>query len=263
VHVALGTLYFQVDSLLIQHFMGAKGVGMYQAGTRIMVGGLIFADVLANVYLPPLAMAAGNTKDLVRIAKRMTRHLLTLGAIGTTLLILFAQYGVRLTYGDSYSSVGRILTMLSVVFFLRYFGGAYGALLTVADRQDVRAVGVILALLVNLSLNYVMIPKWGLEGAVIASIITHVILNVIYCGFAWQQVRSLLLEPRSIALLVSVVAANALLFVVCQVSAPTKVAATAVVILAMCALGGTRSEWKKLFAAFLRKLSPNDGEPAV
>ena len=38
VHATVGTLNMQVDTLMVQHFLGAGSLGLYQAGVRILLG---------------------------------------------------------------------------------------------------------------------------------------------------------------------------------------------------------------------------------
>lgn len=247
IHIALASLYFQVDTLIIHSFLGPEGVGVYQAGLRIMVGGLVLADVLGNVYIPRLAQASDSTKSLVEIGTRMTRHLLVPGALGFTLLIVFARWLNSLIYGAGYEGVAELLPLMGVVFFLRYLGVSYGALLTVANRQMVRAVGVSVAVVVSIGLNFLLIPSLGLRGAVLASIITHVVIDGVYVGFAWLQVQSLLMEWRSAMLLGTVVAANsAMLLFASSVPSGLMILFCTLVVLVLCAVGLTKQEWIRL-----------------
>jgi len=197
-HVALGTLYFSVDTLVIQYFMGPEKVGIYQAGFRIMVGGLILTDVLSNVYLSKMAADSSDRNALVNLATSMTRHCLMIGVLGFVFLSGFSDLLVKFFYGNSgFAEVIQLFPLFGVVLLLRYWGASYGILLTVDDRQIVRMIGVGLSVIVSISLNIILIPRFNLIGALTASIITHVFLNSIYIFFACRQVRSWLIETRS------------------------------------------------------------------
>ena len=41
VHLFVGTLFLQVDTLVIQQVMGASAVGLYQGGMRLLFGALL------------------------------------------------------------------------------------------------------------------------------------------------------------------------------------------------------------------------------
>ena len=201
IHVALGTLYFQVDTIIIQYFMGAEAVGIYQAGLRIMLAGLILTDVISNVYMVRMANESYDRSQLVILSTRMTRHCLVFGVIGFVCLYGFADLVVGLVYGGNYSALIPLFPLFAVVLFLRYLGASYGIILTVADRQLVRTVAVSLSCVVSVSLNFLLIPHFQLLGALYASILTHIFLTSIYVVFARRQVNSWLMDWRSYALI--------------------------------------------------------------
>ena len=54
---------------------------------------------------------------------------------------------------------------------------------------------------VSIVFNILLIPMFGLYGAIVASIITNAFLTGIYILFAWRQVNDWLLEKRSLLLI--------------------------------------------------------------
>jgi len=205
-HVALGTLYFSVDTIIIQHFLGAEGVGIYQAGLRIMLGGLILTDVFANVYLSRLAKESADRIALVDLATRMTRHFLVFGVFGFICMITFSDLVVNLIYGgDGYNRLIPLFPFFAVVLLLRYVASSYGIVLTVDDRQVVRMIAAGLSVIVSITLNFVLIPMFDLHGAIFASILTHIFLTGIYVVFTWRQVHSWLMDWRSWILILAAI----------------------------------------------------------
>jgi O-antigen/teichoic acid export membrane protein len=209
-HVALGTLYFSIDTVIIQHFLGVKNVGIYQAGLRVMVVGLVLSGVLANVYLRQMAKESADRDAFINLATRMTRHFLIVGIFGFVCMIGFPELVVKLIYGGSgYSKLNTLIPLFGVVLLLRCMANSYGIVLTVDNRQFVRMVAACLSVIISITMNIVLIPIFDLHGALYASIITHIFLISIYIVFAWRQVHSWLMERRS-CLLISFAAATGL-----------------------------------------------------
>lgn len=197
-HVALGTLYFSVDTIIIQQLLGAESVGIYQSGLRVMVGGLILTEVLSNVYLSRMAQESLDRTALINLSTRMTRQCLLIGVTGFVCMIGFPELIINLLYGaNGFSKVILLFPLFGVVLLLRYLGASYGILLTVDNRQAVRMVAVGLSVIVSIVCNLLLIPRFNLFGALYASIITHIFLNSIYIFFAWRQVKNWLMEKRS------------------------------------------------------------------
>jgi len=209
-HVALGTLYFSIDTIIIQHFLGVKNVGIYQAGLRVMIGGLVLSGVLANVYLRQLAKESADRDTFINLATRMMRHFLIVGIFGFIFMIGFSELVVKLIYGGSgYSKLIPLIPLFGVVLLLRFMANSYGIVLTVDNRQFVRMVAAGLSVIISITMNIVLIPIFDLHGALYASIITHIFLISIYIVFAWRQVHSWLMERRS-WLLISIAVATGL-----------------------------------------------------
>lgn len=197
-HLALGTIYFSVDTIIIQHLLGAQSVGIYQAGFRIMFGGLILTDVFSNVYLSRMAQDYRRRERLIDLATKMTRYCLTIGVVGLICTLGFNDVLVRIVYGkDGFTQVAPLLPFFGVVLLLRYIAASYGVLLTVSEKQVVRTVGVALSVLVSIVLNLLLVPRYSLHGAVYASILTHVLLTAIYILFAVLQTKTTLTDKRT------------------------------------------------------------------
>ncbi len=213
IHVALGVLYFSVDTIIIEFFLGPEKVGIYQAGLRVVLGGCVLSDVLSSVYLTKLAKASTNQQSLVSSAITMTRHLLIIAALGFVCMIGFPEIIVKLLYGNNdFDNLIFLMPIFGIVMLIRIMGNSYGIVLTVNEKQVVRTVGAGLSVIVSIVMNLILIPKYGLQGAIYASIITHVFLVSIYVLFARLQTGSLLIDRRSMFVIAVVVATGLVKF---------------------------------------------------
>jgi O-antigen/teichoic acid export membrane protein len=199
VHIIVGTAYFQLDTLIIEHFRGAEGVGLFQAGARIMLAVLIIPDVLTNVYLPVLSRASG--REALELGTRMMRTLLGAGVGAYAVLATLAEPIVGLLYGSKFASTVILLPLFGLIVLVRHAGAPLGLLLTTSNRQGTRSVAIVLALAVSLVANLGLVPMLGLRGAVIAGVITNLVLAFVYGAAVLAQYGRLPLDRRSLALL--------------------------------------------------------------
>jgi O-antigen/teichoic acid export membrane protein len=207
VHMLVGTLFLQVDTLMIQHYMGASAVGLYQAGMRLLFGALVVGDALHNVFFASLARAAHDVRELGRLATQMTRQFVTLGVVSFALLLGAGGRIVHLLFAQQYGSLATLVPLFGLLVLVRYSGLAYGAVLTLAERQGVRMLAASGVLVLNLVLDVLLVPRFGLRGALVASAISDLALHVVCAAAAWLQYRDLMIDRRAIALLVGVAAA--------------------------------------------------------
>ena len=246
VHATVGTLNMQVDTLMVQHFLGAPYVGLYQAGMRVLLGTLLVGDALNSVYLSAMARSSHDRLELSRLGQRMTRQLLTVGLFGFGCIIAAGPWAVRLMFGARYDALAPLLPLFGLLAFIRYGGVSYGTLLTLADRQSVRVAAICGVTVLGLALNALLIPRFGLTGAISAAILGHMVLYTVYVVAARKDVGGLLIDRRSGLLLCLAGAIVLCLPLLPSVDASVRIALGATVALASLVVGPTAAEWGRL-----------------
>jgi O-antigen/teichoic acid export membrane protein len=246
VHATVGTLNMQMDTLMVQHYLGAPYVGLYQAGMRILLGALLVGDALNSVYLSAMARSSHDPLELSRLGQRMTRQLLTVGLLAFGCILVAGPWGVRLLFGPRYDAIAPLLPLFGLLAFLRYAGISYGTLLTLADRQSVRVVAVCIATVLGLAFNALLIPRFGLTGAISASIIGHLGLYAIYVRAARKDIGGFLIDRRAGVLLCLAVAIVLCLPLLPSADASVRIALGAALALASLVVGPTAAEWGRL-----------------
>jgi len=246
VHATVGTLNMQVDTLMVQHFLGAPYVGLYQAGMRVLLGTLLVGDALNSVYLSAMARSSHDRLELSRLGQRMTRQLLTVGLFAFGCIIAAGPWAVRLMFGARYDTLAPLLPLFGLLAFLRYGGVSYGTLLTLADRQAVRVVAICGAMVLGLALNALLIPRFGLTGAITAAILAHVLLYGVYVLAIRKDVGGFLIDRRAGVLLSLAGAIVLCLPLLPSVDASVRIALGATLALASLVAGPTAAEWGRL-----------------
>ncbi|EKS8363652.1 oligosaccharide flippase family protein [Bacillus thuringiensis] len=201
IHLAIGTLYFQVDTIVVQYYIGNTGLGLHQAGIKILTAGLIFSDALTNVYITRLSKVESNEK-LIILGTQMNTYMLLVGGLLSIGVINFADLIINIMYGESFISTIPLLYGFAITLFLRYFAATHGAVLTISNKQGLRALGVTLSLLINVLCNVLLIPRFGLKGALLSGMITVLFLNTLYFVAVYRLIRSVFLDKKNILLLI-------------------------------------------------------------
>ena len=246
VHATVGTLNMQLDTLMVQQFLGAPYVGLYQAGMRLLLGALLVADALNSVYLSAMARASHDRSELSRLAQRMTRQLLTVGLLCFGCILAAGPWVVHLLFGGRYDALAPLLPLFGLLAFIRYAGVSYGTLLTLSDRQGVRVFAVSLVMVIGLVLNALLIPRFGLAGAISSAILGHLVLYAVYVSAARKDVGGLLIDRRSGVLLCLACAIVLCLPLLSSFDASVRIALGATLALASLVVGPTAAEWGRL-----------------
>lgn len=176
----LQSLIGQVDSLVLNHFVGPVAVGLHQAGMRVFLGGGQIANVLGNVFIPKLSGLQNDASAFNTQAHKLQTAFLASGAAFGLALAVAAEPIVHLLYGQAYQPLTRMMPWFGLLFFVRFFAAAYGVLLTSAGKQSLRAKANLFHWATILLAALWLVPALGNIGWLLALIIGNVFLAAIY-----------------------------------------------------------------------------------
>jgi O-antigen/teichoic acid export membrane protein len=184
----LTNLYFRADVPILQHFKPFEEVGWYQFAYKPFEA-LQFVPlaIQATVY-PLLAVYYRQERDRLGLGyARFFKILVVLGwplTVGTFVLATGVGHLFRL-YPQSIPSL-RILA-LAIVFL--FANSAFTAMLYAIDRQDLFAWATGLAVIVNIGLNLIFIPRYGYLAASVITVITEATFSVAGWAFVARTER--------------------------------------------------------------------------
>lgn len=161
-------LFYQVDTIVIKHFLGYSSLGIYQAANKWLQGGMQFAPVLANVYIPAIANKVEDENALRKVCNTLNTKMLIIGAVGGLFFTIFGSWLANHVYGSEYVQADSLWGGVGFLMFLRYLSGAQGTILIASGFQKIRIMTQVFAiLLLGVSAPYLVV-KLGVIGVVIA-----------------------------------------------------------------------------------------------
>lgn len=193
----LQSLLGQVDSVVLNHFVGTAAVGIYQAGMRLFNGGAQAAAVLSSVFLPRAAAAAevqDAGRSLRRESSRVQWAFVGFGLLFGLALCGLAEPVVGLLFGAQYLGLVDVLPWFGLLFFVRFFASSWGVLLTSAGAQRFRAAVNAMHWVIIGALSLVLVPRLGVIGWLVCLIVGNALLAAAYVwrgrqlsGAGWPQ----------------------------------------------------------------------------
>lgn len=180
----LFTLYMQIDQVMIKYLMGFEAVGHYGAAVRLSTAAYAMPWVLSNSLFPAILKSAREDRPLFLRRMRGFYRLLIGAALGLIALVwAFGQDLVLLVYGQAFAPTAQVL-MLHIVASLFVFIGYAGEKWQIAeDRQRYTFYGVGMGALVNVMLNLVLVPRFGIMGAAWATLAAQALSYHLAFGF--------------------------------------------------------------------------------
>jgi O-antigen/teichoic acid export membrane protein len=174
----LQTFMHWMDILMLGYFTDATTVGLYHPAAR--TAGLLQALLLSfiSIYAPMMAQfhGAGDRAKMDHTYKLVSRWLLICAIPISAVFIIFPGK-VLLLFGPEYLPSAKILVILTGATFIQAVLGAAGPALSMSGHTKLVLWNTIGAFVLNFGLNIFLIPKYGIVGAAIATLISLTILG--------------------------------------------------------------------------------------
>lgn len=208
VATVLQDIHERAEILVLGPLVVASEVGLYSAAVAIVLYAPVIGRALDAALYPVLSRATGGVHDplIVPVFRSAWRIQIVLGLAAAAGLVVVAEPVIRLLYGAQYSGAAPLLAVLAVLIPLRILSRLCGTTLNALDRQHHRAWAVGTALTVNLVLAVVLVPAFGLAGAVTAKLVSEAFL-LLFVLVSLRPVRPAWLRPLVEATTVAAVAA--------------------------------------------------------
>lgn len=171
----------QTDIVLLGVLGTAEEVGVYRVVSHAATL-IIFSLTAVNMVVGPYFAqehAAEDRAGLQRLATWTARIVLaTALPVGLTLIFLGEEI-LAVLFGQAYSGGAIALTILAVGYLVNAVVGSVGTLLKMTGYEHDTVRGSAIAAGLNVVLNLILIPLFGIEGAAIGTATSVTVLNLI------------------------------------------------------------------------------------
>lgn len=185
------TVYYRIDVIMIEELLpdGVKEAGIYAQGYRLPEMASMFALLFATLLLPMFSKMVAKKEQIVELMSLAFRLLITPAIIAGILISFYSLDIIRIAFNEEFEKTAEVQKLLMYSFIPLASTYVFGTLLTAnGDMKSLNAIALV-GLIVNVSLNFYLIPENGIPGAAIATIITQfivVVLQLVYVGIQFQ-----------------------------------------------------------------------------
>jgi len=190
--IFLMSVYTRADTILIERLSGANGdeqAGIYAAAYRLLDVGNMFGLMFAGMLLPVFGRLLAEKKTVQPIVQLCVNLLLPVSILVTVTAIYFRVELMYLLYKHTTRESIIVFAWLMLAFPAFSLSNVYSTLLTA--NGDLRLLNKIAfaGVVVNITLNLVLIPRYHSLGAAFAAFVTQSILALCFVIFAKRQVQ--------------------------------------------------------------------------
>lgn len=171
-----------------------RELGYYAAAYKIVLIAVVPASIILQSFFPQFAKSYNQIKERSRHMNFYARLMFVTGIFFTSMGLLFAGEIIGIVFGPAYKASVPLLRILILNVFLVYVNMTYGNPLIAWNKQKYYSYAIAFGALVNVLLNFILIPKYFAYGAALATILSEVAVLAGLTTIHWKTTNDLYLE---------------------------------------------------------------------
>ncbi len=176
----LYSIFYWTDSLLLGYFTNAENVGWYSAATTVISLFGIAPDIFMQLFFPLISFKSseGKKEIIKRLTQQVTKWIYLINIPLFILLFLFSDYLLGILFGSEFLIAGSILKILACGALFSSVVGISTSLISIKGKTKMVLSNFLVFTIINILLNILLIPRSGMIGAAIATLITQVLFSI-------------------------------------------------------------------------------------
>jgi O-antigen/teichoic acid export membrane protein len=172
-------IYTRIDSIMLGQMLGNKSVGIYSVALRISeIWYFIPMTVVASTFPSIIESKRISEEAYLNKFKKLFKFLFWTALFLSVCTSFFAKFAISLLYGDKYIESASILVLQTWSGIFVFLGVAGGRWFLAENLQNILIYRTISGAIINIGLNIILIPKYGIHGAAWATLISQAVANI-------------------------------------------------------------------------------------
>ncbi len=179
----------QTDIVMLGSFVGPESAGMYNAAVKTAMWVSSILQIINLVTAPTFTTlhTQGNKEGLQKVVTRTTVWIFVPSILIALCLTTFTQPILSL-FGADFIAASTSLKILVLGQVVNSLCGSVGLLMVMTGYQNKAVVVMVCSALLNLVLNAIAIPRFGMVGAAMATSFTMILWNIWLCVLVIRNV---------------------------------------------------------------------------
>jgi len=172
-------IYFRIDTIMLSIMKSDQVTGWYNAAYLLIFSLAFIAYVIMMSVYPKLSHLAKKSITETKKLYRQTLYLIGLAGIFILgLAALIAKYIIPLLYGDEFLPAVAIFYILTIAVWFAYLANVWLYTLNALGKQKIYTWSTAWGMILNLILNFILIPRYSYLGAAWATVITEIAVGL-------------------------------------------------------------------------------------
>lgn len=186
------TIYVNLDTVMLGFMKTNVDVGYYNAAVKIKTILVSIVTSLGTVLLPRASyyVEHGLKEDFYRITKKAINFVFLVATPLMLYFMFFAKEGIFFLSGNTYG--GAIVPMqiiMPTLFFIGLTNIIGMQILVPLGKENIVLYSEIVGAVVDLAINYILIPKYASAGAAIGTLVAEIAVWIVQYIYLRKQIK--------------------------------------------------------------------------
>jgi O-antigen/teichoic acid export membrane protein len=182
------SVFHWTDTLIIGLFLGVEQVGFYNAAVPLALLLTITSQIFIQLFFPFITKEYSKNKNKISVIKQLSKqvakwiYIINLPVF--ILMLIFPGVFINLFFGAEYLVAANALRFLAIGALFNSVFIVSNNLITMLGKSKIILVDIIIASIVNVILNIILVQSYGISGAAFATMMSLIILNLLFLAQA-------------------------------------------------------------------------------
>ncbi len=206
--LVINRIFYWIDFFILGYFKDAVQVGIYNVAVPIALLLRFAPDLFLQLFFP-LTTKEYSRKNLnlvKEISKQLGKWIFILNIPVLFIMFLFPGAIIKLLFGSEYFAASTALRILSVGTFVAAIFKISDNLISMIGKSKLLLTNLIITIIFNIVLDIILIPKYGINGAAIATASSFILLSLMQLVEAQYLIKIIPIRRKMIKIfLVSII----------------------------------------------------------
>lgn len=192
-------LAMRSDIFVVTALLGSAAAGQYSTASRFVEAATILAVAMTTVSFNPLVKSSFDAESYRRQSAAAARTIFVVGFGIAVVLVLIGPRVIELLYGPEFDVAASLIALYSLTTIPIFQRQLISKFLLIERAYGYSLASNLVNLVANVLLNFVLIPLYGIWGAVFAALLSYSISTYIIFLFTQRGRDILILSVGSVA----------------------------------------------------------------
>ena len=169
------SIYMKIDQVMIKEMLGNSSVGHYAAAVKISEAWYFVPIVINSSLFPAIINAKKRSPEEFYDRLKILYSFMFLSAVAIAIpTSIFSKFIINLLYKEQFDQASTVLMFHIWAGVLVSLGVVTSSIVISNNKQRNALIATSIGAISNIILNFFMIPRFGIIGAAIATIISQI-----------------------------------------------------------------------------------------